>query len=84
MTLFKIEEMLSEHRPGMSLAEIRSMPFYELALKMKIMEERAKEQEQKQKKEQGAYSIDKYKDMYKSSGKFPSMPSGMPKMPSGF
>ena len=80
MTLFKIEDVIAEARPGLTHTDIMKMPFYEFMLKLDIMKERAEESEKKQKSDQGEYSMDKMKQ---SSGFNKSLaPPKMPKLPS--
>lgn len=60
MTLFKIEDTLSERRPGLTRADILKMPFYELALKLNIIkekdEERAKDEGKQQSEQQTTFN----------------------------
>ena len=79
MSLFKIEDVIAESRPGYTRADILAMPFYEFMLKLDIMKERAEEREKREKAEG-----DKQKALTNPSKyKQPSMPK-MPKMPSSF
>jgi hypothetical protein len=73
MSLFKIEDVIAEHR-HLTRSDILSMPFYEFMLKLQIMKDRQEEQERQEKREQ-----EKQSKMYNPS-KY-KMPSGMPKTP---
>jgi len=56
MTLFEIEDTLSERRPGLTRADILKMPFYEFALKLNIIKKKDEEREKEQNKEHGTTS----------------------------
>ena len=70
MSLFKIEDVIAESRPGYTRSDILSMPFYEFMLKLDIMKERADEREKREKAES-----DKHSKMAKPSQlKTPKLP----------
>lgn len=48
MTLFKIEDAIAESRGGTTQADILKMPFYELMLKLDIMQEKNEQREKEQ------------------------------------
>lgn len=87
MTLYKIEDVIAEARPGMTRADILAMPYYEFAIKLDIMKERAEEQDKKGKKElkNRDNAVSKYKQgMPKVSSDGRLKPPKMPKLPKGF
>ena len=56
MSLYKIEDVIAESRPGYTRADILSMPFYEFMLKLDIMKDRADEREKREKSESDKHS----------------------------
>lgn len=79
MTLYKIEDVIAEARPGLTRADILSMPFYEFMLKLDIMKERAEEREKKENAENNNTAMERQKQ---SMSKM-MQPPKMPKLPSG-
>ena len=83
MILYKIEDAIAEGRPGLTRADILSMPFYEFALKLDIMKERAEERDRKDKKELKQHKISSDYKMPKAPNTRLKPPK-MPKLPSKF
>ena len=77
-SLYKIEDVIAETR-NLTRADILSMPFYELMLKLDIMKERADEREKRERAESDKQS----KLVNPSKYKIPSAPK-TPKLPSKF
>jgi len=56
MTLFEIEDTLSERRPGLTREDILKMPFYEFALKLNIIKGKDEERQKEENKQKGISS----------------------------
>lgn len=83
MTLYEIEDMMAEARPGITYSDLMKMPFYEIMLKLDIIKRKAEERkkaEDGQSQGQSSYKVPNSGDMMRQAQS--SMPS-MPSLPSG-
>ena len=59
MTLFNIEDTLSERRPGLTREDIMKMPFYEFTLKLNIIKQKDEERQKEEQEHKGTASYEK-------------------------